>query len=164
MNIIFHCQYYYHVVISIQATAPRSPVGSSSGCPCHTVFLFVCWLVCFLELLASYFSSLLLFFFFSCGELFKETSSLPEWSLKFDFLSYQGNLPGRIGRGKRFLYKLVMKAVKQDGQGSGRPRLGIKASPGMLRGLSQEASIYLQCMSHKPQRQGEGRGTCPPGM
>lgn len=124
-------------------------------------FLFACWFV-FLNFLLPIFPLPSLF---SCGELFKETPpSLPEWSLKFDFLSYQGNLPSRIGRGKHFLYKLVMKAVKQDGQGSGRPWLGIKASPGMLRGLSQEASIYLQCMSHKPQRQGEGRGTCPPGM
>lgn len=67
------------------------------------------------------------------------------------------------------LYKLVMKAVNRDGQGSGPAWSGIMAGPwnagrGVGGDLFEEASVYLQCISHKPQRRGEGRRTGPPGM
>lgn len=41
------------------------------------------------------------------------------------------------------LYKLSMKAVKQDGQGSGRPSLGLWPAPGMPRG----PLLRSQCLS-----------------
>lgn len=48
---------------------------------------------------------------------------------EFDFISDQeGQLAAGDGEG-RALYKLAMKAVKRDGQGSGQARFGIMAGP-----------------------------------
>lgn len=69
-----------------------------------------------------------------------------EWGcLGEDCLHFIPESPAcRGGLGGRALYKLAMKAVKRDGQGSGRAWFRIMASPWNAEGasLKQPVSIY----------------------